>query len=282
MTIGASGVALILAALPAWGAEDASGILKRWVDAENRNWEQARQYAFTKDAEHYQYDKSGKARGTGSESYQILFVEGISYQRLVARNGKPLAKAEEAGEEKKMRQTAAERREQRRSGRFYKESVGADEQLVYHVSTGANPELLTSLFDCQLLGEEEILGRKASVVDCVPHPGHTGANEDERDFLSIQYKLWIDQTESVTLKRVETVIGEGRQFKPGTVLTREYEKINNDAWLPRTGVLDSPIQPAENINGRNVTESRFSNYKKFNVESTITTVESTITVGEPR
>lgn len=265
---------LMLAAVPAWGplwaAEDATAILKRWVAAEKQNWEQGRQYAFTKESENYQYDQNGKARRMSSQTFQILFVEGISYQRLVARNGKPLDKREQALEEKKMQQVAAQRRKQQRPGRFSKESVGADEVPVYHVSNSANPELLTPLFDCRLLGEEEIGGRKASVVDCVPLPGHIAANDGEKDSLSIRYKLWIDQAESVTLKRVETVIGEGRLFKPGTVVTREYEKVNDDAWLPRTGVLDSPVDK-----GRNVNESRFSNYKKFNVESTIT-------VGEPK
>jgi hypothetical protein len=60
-------------------------------------------------------------------------------------DGKPLDAKAQAGDEKKMQQTADERRKQRRAGAFH---------------STVTQDLLT-LFDSRLLGEEEIHGRKA-------------------------------------------------------------------------------------------------------------------------
>jgi hypothetical protein len=248
---------LLLAAVPLWAAEDANAILTRLVEAEKSNTERTRQYTFTLESQHFDYDKNGQAKPTGSETYEILFVEGSVYNRLVSRNGKPLDKREEAKEEKKMQQTAAKRRKERRSGLFRKVT-----------DLGSNQELLT-LFDNHLVGEEEIHGRKAWVIESTPQAGRIAANDHEKDVLSFRKKIWVDQVENVSLKRIDTVIGDQIALKPPTTHTFEFEKVNGDAWMPATSVFDFRIQWFKLAKSSGRTESRYSNYKKFNVESTI-------------
>src|SRR5205823_3869958 len=84
---------------------------------------------------------------TGSGTHDVTFVEGDSYQRLVARDGKPLSPKEEGQEEKKLRQTAEERREARHSGRA--------------ISFGVSSDDVAKLCDHRLLGEEELHAHKA-------------------------------------------------------------------------------------------------------------------------
>lgn len=57
---------LLLAALPLWGAADANRILKRLVDAQDKNWEQARQYAYTEELTNFAYDKNGQPVQNGA------------------------------------------------------------------------------------------------------------------------------------------------------------------------------------------------------------------------
>jgi hypothetical protein len=249
---------LLLAILPAWAAEDANAILKRCVEAESRNWESAGQYTYVERADYFSFDKKGQATKDRSETHDVIFVEGLQYKKLVARNDKPLDAREAAKEDRKLRQTAAERRKQRQSGLLHKS-----------VSLGSDEELLT-LFDNRLLGEEEIRGRKTWVVESTPQPGRVPANRHEKEVLSWRHKLWIDQAENVPLKTLATVVGNGIVFKPGSTFTWEYEKVNQDAWLAVSGIVDAHLEFARMIKGHARTEYQNSNFRKFDVQSTIT------------
>ena len=249
---------LLLAALPLAAADDVHAILQRVVEAQGENNKRAGQYAFVEEVDHFTYDKAGQPKKDRSETYEIVFVEGLEYKKLVARKGKPLEPREQAKEDKKLRETAEERRKQRRSGLFRRT-----------VSTGSDQDLLT-LFDSRLLGEEEIGGRKAWIVECIPQPGRLPANDHEKQVLSFRKKLWIDEAENVYVKVIDTAIGDRTAFKPGSVFTWEYGKVNEDAWLPVTIVLDAHLQFAKFIKPWVRTEQRYSNFRKFDVQSTIT------------
>ena len=134
---------LLLTALPLLAAEDANAVLTRMVAAELQNSQKAQHYTYTEEVQYFSYDKNGQGKKISSK-HEILFIEGVMYRRLVARNGQPLSKREEAREQKKMQQTAAERRKQLRS-----------RKMRTLVSLGGNQELLT-LFDSHLVGEEEV------------------------------------------------------------------------------------------------------------------------------
>jgi len=250
-------------AIRCFAAEDANAIVKRFLDAPSRNWEQAGEYTYVEQADFFVFDKNGQPRRDRSETHEIIFLEGSTYKRLIARNERPLDSKEAAKEEKKMQQAAAERRKLRQSGVFHKT-----------VSLGPDADLLT-LFDNRVLGEEVVNGRNAWVVECSPKAGHAPANEHEKEVLSFGRKLWIDESESLPLRSVHTVVGPHIVFMPGTTITREYEKINGDAWLPISQILAGRLQFAKVIKPRVRTEYRYSKYQKFDVQSSITT-------GEPR
>jgi hypothetical protein len=202
----------LLAALPVWAAEVPDEIVKRFIEADRKNWERASQYAYV----------------------------------------------EQAKEQKKLLRIALERRRQRRSGVFHKD-----------VSLGSHDDLLT-LFDNRLVGEEEIRGHKAWVIASTPKEGRVAANAHEKEVLSFQRKLWIDEADYQLLKSVFTVAGEHIAFMPGTTVTWEFDKINADAWLTISGVIDGRLQFAKLIKPAVRTEYRNSKFQKFDVQSTIT------------
>ena len=177
----------------------------------------------------------------------------------MARDGKPLPPKEEAKEEKKLQQTAEERRKARRKG-----------LLNFSRSAYVSSDDLDKFFDRSLVGEEEIRGRKAWVIEYTPRKGHVPANKHEKDVYSFQAKAWVDEEEGVTSKFVLLSIADGSLMKPGSSITFENAKINDDAWLPVSSVLDARIQIALVIRDSVRTETRNSNFKKFDVKSTIT------------
>jgi hypothetical protein len=249
---------LLLAALPLWGADDANQILKRFAEAQDKNWEHSRQYAYTKELTNFSYDKNGKPAPNGAAVWEVIFVEGLEYQKLISADGKPLDAKAQAREEKKMQQTAEERRKRRRAGAFHPT-----------VSLGSTQDLLT-LFDNRLLGEEEIHGRKAWIVESKPPAGRAPANQREKEIFSWSHKLWIDEAENFTLKTVDTVIGSHIYQKPGSTMTFEFEKIDDDAWLPVRQSDDFHLQFARFIKPAGRSDYRYSKFRRFDVQSTIT------------
>ena len=249
---------LLLAAACGSSAQEADGIIKRLAEAQKQNDSLAGEYTYVEQTAHFTYDKAGHPNKDSTETHDIIFVEGMSYRKLTARNGEPLKRSEAEKEEKKLQQTAEERRKQRHAGLFHPT-----------VSTASDEDLL-ALFDNRLLGEEEIRGRKAWVIESTPRSGHAPANDHEKQVLSFRKKLWIDEADNVRAKTLDTVIGEHLFLKPGSTVTWEYGKIDGAAWLPVAGVLDAHLQFAKFIKPYIRTEYANSQFQKFDVKSTIT------------
>lgn len=250
---------LILALSPGLFAQAVDEVLDRYFAAEKANDERAAQYTFTEVDTHFEYDKAGVAKRTTSQTYDVIFVEGDTYKKLTARNGQPLSAKDRAKEEKKIQDVAKERRKQRRSGLFSR-----------NVSLSGDDEKSTTLFSRRLLGEEDLGGRKAWVVELTPRADRKPANDLEKDALSFRRKIWIDQAEGVPLRWESHAVGDMIFLKPGSTITIEFVKINNDAWLASSMVVEmrAQIMKFVKVNGRD--EIRNSNFQKFDVQSTIT------------
>jgi len=247
----------LLALAPVWADDRAGDILKRHLEAEVLNAKRAAEYAYIERKDNFGFDKAGSRRKESSETHDVIFVEGEPYRKLIARNERPLDAKEVAKEEKKMRSAAEARRRERRGGVFHKQvSLASDEELL-------------KVFDNRLLGEEEIAGRKTWIIECSPPAGRVPANEHEKEILSFQTKLWIDQTEFVLAKSVKTVVGSHIFLMPGSTISTDFEKVNNDAWLAVSMTIDGRLQFAKIIKPRVRAEYHNSDFKKFDVQSTI-------------
>jgi hypothetical protein len=248
---------LFLATLPLLASDDPNEIIRRFVAADNKNWERASQYTYVEQTEYFTPVKDGPAKKDRSETHEVIFVEGASYKKLVAHNDKPLDPKERAKEEKRLQQTAEERRKERHSS------------LTHRIVTLGTYDDLLTLFDNRLVGEEEIRGRRAWLIESKPKPGHVPANAHEKDALSFEEKLWIDKSDVQLLRSVYTVVG-ARVLAPGSTVTWEFDKINDDAWLGISGVIDGHLQFAKFIKPAVRTEYHNSKFQKFDVKSTIT------------
>jgi hypothetical protein len=256
---------LIFAAAPLWAVDDAATILKRVVAAEGSYEERAKQYTYQEDVERFTYQDKGKLHKNRSDSFEIVFVEGLEYRRLIARNGKPLSPKEQAQVEMAMHQTADERRKHRPpaapGGRISYGSQQAD--------LGSTGDLL-ALFDNRLVGEEEVRGRKSWVIESTPKAGHTPASQHEKEVLCFKKKTWIDEAENVIAWQIVTVVREGIFPKPGSSITFQFDKVGPDTWHPVSIVLDTYLANGKKFEPTSRTEYKLSRFRKFDVQSTIT------------
>jgi hypothetical protein len=235
---------------------DAVEVMKQMIEADRANGVLSNQYTYVEHADHFSFDKSGTAKKDRSETFDVIFVEGSTYKRLIARNDQPLSAKEEAREKKNLEAAAATRR---------KEHSTLTHKVV---SIGGNDELLT-LFENRLVGEEEVRGHKAWVIVSTPKPGQEPANDHEKDVLSFEKKMWIDQEEHQVLRTLSTVVGKHIVLMPGSTVQFDFEKVNGEAWLQTSGLLDGHLQFAKMIKPRVRTEYTYSKYQKFDVKSTI-------------
>jgi hypothetical protein len=255
---------LLLTALPLWAADDANTILRRYLEADKQNDKKAEQYTFVEERAWFGRDRNGEFKQIRSETAEMIFVEGQAYRRLVARNGKPLDAKEKAKVDKDMRETAEHRR---------KHPAWADGGGVTNghdrVDLGSDEELLT-LFDNHVAGEEEIGGRKAWVIESTPRKDHPAANRHEKDVASFNKRLWIDEVENAELRAVYTVIGDHIYIKPGSTFVFDFQKVNQDAWQLAQLVIETRNTVSTDVQVQERVEIRYSDFKKFDVQSTIT------------
>ncbi len=261
---------VLLAALPLGAADDANAILQRVVAAEAQNVKLARQYTSVEETTWFTYDRRGQLHKNRSETHEVIFVEGVKYRKLTARNGKRLSAREKARVEEEMRETAAERRRHPQYAPGGSVGFGGA-----RADLGSLAELLT-LFDNRVEDEEEVNGRRAWVIESVPRAHHTPASQHERDIFAFHKKLWIDQAENVVLRIVATVGGGGLYSPagellaaPGSSITFENEKVDA-VWQQVTIILDVSRPSGNTFRPWGRTEYRQSHFQKFDVESTVT------------
>lgn len=260
---------LLVFTLPLLAAQDANSIIKRLIESEHENNKRAQQYTYVEETERFTFNKDGQPHKTGSATHDVIFVEGLKFNKLVARNGKPLSPKDQAQVEKNMRLTAEERRKHQRS--FAPGGVITFSGLFTHGSLdlGSLGELLT-LFDNQLSGEEEVRGRKSWVIESTPTVGYVPMSEHEKQVRVFRKRFWVDEADTVLARAVYTVATEDSLFRPGSALTFENEKIDGNVWETTSLTLDFSRSKEKNSKPTARTIYRMSKFQKFDVQSTIT------------
>jgi len=262
-------ILLLLLALPLWAADDVDAIIKRAIEAQRQNDPRAQQYTFVQQTQHLTLNKAGEAHETSSATHEVIFVEGLKYQKLVARNGKPLNAKEAAQVETAMRQTAEDRRKHVHEGPVG--GVVSMNGFFTHKSAdlGSLGELLT-LFANRVTGEEEIRGHKAWVVESIPTPGYMPASAHEKDVRGFRKRFWFDRADGNPVRAVYTVDAEEMFLTPGSTIAFEYDKIDPETWQPVSILFEFAAKKEKVYRPTGQTIYHMDQFRKFNVQSTIT------------
>jgi hypothetical protein len=238
-------------------AADLSGeeILRRSVAGETRQQKLRQQYTW------HEHQENGPARADGSpvkvniaRDFDVIFLEGSFYRKLVAINGKPLNSKQAREEEEKMHMTAAQRMARPLAKRARRSGVPLSDIL--------------SVMDHRLLREEEVGGHKYWVVQSEPRKGTITKSQAETEALSYRYIHWIDEDEKVVVRREWEVIGEGVETKPGSRTKVGFAKNNDSVWLPDRA--ESLIVTGDKFGAsRTLQTNTFSGYRRFTSETNI-------------
>jgi len=221
-------------AQPAPAGEDARAIILRSAERDQNDLEARRNYTYLTHTEQRDLDAAGNVKKTESRTHEVLILYGSPYQRLIARDGKPLTPDEDRKERERMDKEIARRE---------KESSKQKEKRAQEESAGVRRQRailreVADAFEFQLLGEEEVDGFATWVIQAEPLPGYRPRSKETRMLPNFRARIWITKDEYRWVKvDAEAVrrISLGwvlARLNPGTTIGFEQKRVHGELWMP--------------------------------------------------
>jgi hypothetical protein len=204
---------------------------------------------------------SGTAGGGGETStqYDVFFIEGIPYRRVVGVNHDPLTPESAAAESNRYDAAVAAVHAMSNEQRM--------EMLKGGNSLAVDPKQLTTMYDCKIAGHDKVRKRPATVVQCKLRndlPAQSNANATP---MSKEIKLWIDDEQPFFVKTRATLNRTIDKYRRFTTVTIQWTLIDG-VWHQTSTEADwVGLNDPKSEQGK-ITDT-FSDFKRFRTESTI-------------
>jgi len=261
---------VVLTALPVF-PQDALEIVHKSLDRDISNFEHLKNYTYQQREEDRQYEKDGKLKKTESETTEVLILAGRPYEKLIAKNDKPLSEKDARKEQAEMDKEIAKR-----------SNLSESEKQKLEKRRAENRKFLREIpdaFTFRLAGEEQVSGKRAWVIVAEPKPNFHAKDLRAKILSKLRGKIWVDQSEyqwvKVEAEVLDTIsIGLALfRIAPGGHLTFEQTRVNDEVWLPAHALFhaDARIGYIKKMHGE--VELNYSDYKKFQSDSRIVSSE---------
>jgi len=244
------------------------------IDANQKQIDKIREnYAGTQVEEDYEYDKNGKQTKKEVNEYTFFYLNGDEITTLVKKDGKPLSEAEQKkenektqkrieSEQKKEKKKEDKEAKQREEGKEAKDNEEPGIEMFLRVSQFVNPR------------RERFRGQDVLVFDFEPNPEYKPKDLVEHVVKQLAGVIWIDEKAKDVVRLEAYFVGDVHigggllaNLQKGTSFTFEQAYINNEVWLPTyiEGHVGVRFLLVKGIRASVIT--RYSDYKRFNVET---------------
>lgn len=223
------------------------------------------QYTFRETETIRTLGKKGQIQKEERKTYEV-FPGETPYRRLISENGKNLPEPKIEKQDRKHQkrvQEAAKNAAERRTRLKEKEQEQLDE--------------IFRLFRFELRGRERISGHQTIVVNFEPRIDYKPARKDIRPLKKIRGKAWISEAdhqlvklEAELIEGISVGLGMLAKLHKGAELSFLRRKINDEIWLPAEASVRAKGRLMLLKGFRLEVEQQFSNYQKFEVESSVT------------
>ena len=235
------------------------------ADAEKRNRQDSAYFVYREDIRSSLGNVGRTPRQTNWITYEVTFLEGESYHRPVARDGRPLTPDQEESENRRFQQVSEYRHntpvEERRRRHF------AAEENRYKIDSA----LVVQHHDAQFLGTDKVRGRDVWLVSAQPRRGAPKPRRRAEWSLCQRLKYWIDQETHLPLRIEAEQIYDFDGTKKGSISRVETVAIEG-VVLP-----ESITSTSRRRSGRDqttiITEQSYSVYKRFRAETVLLFVD---------
>ena len=230
-------------------------------------------YAGTRNEEETEYDKTGKISKRELHEYTFFYLDGQEVSTLVKKDDKPLSEAEQKKENEKTQKEIQdiEKRKEKKDAKDEKTKEQGKEK-----KEDDEPGIEVFLRACQFVNprRERFRGQDVLVFDFEPNPEFKPRKLVEKVVHELAGVIWVDEKAHDVARLEAYFVGDFRfaggviaNLQKGTSFVFEQAFINNEVWLPtyeeaHVGVRVLLVK-AFKVNA----VTRYSNYKKFNVES---------------
>jgi hypothetical protein len=248
-------------------AQDANEIVRRATDRDFTNYENRKNYTYQERTEFRQYNGKGKLAKTEIETRDVLILEGQPYEKLIARDDKPLSEKEVKKEQKKLDNEVEKRKHQSASEKAKLDKERIEEQKYIREFNEA--------FDFKVIGEEPVSGKPSWVISVTPKQGYRPRESDAKMFTKLRGKVWITKGEYHWVKAegeaIDTLSFGFFLFRvaPGATVSFEQTSVNGEVWLPSHISVRAEARIAILKKMRAEIDISYREYKKFQADSKI-------------
>ena len=211
------------------GVPDVRQIVESSIATTQRHWQRRLHYTYVERDVDRHREPDGRLKSEDVDISRTILVNGIPFEQLVERNGRPPTAEEERKQKEKLDKLKRETPEQR-AERLRKQAE-ENTSLVREVPKA---------FDFQLVGEETVTGRPAYVLQATPHPGYQAQGKYGKMLAKVEGKLWVDKQDLGWIK------ADGQVIQPlslglflvrvlrGSHVTMEQTRLDDGVWMPKS------------------------------------------------
>jgi hypothetical protein len=251
---------------------DSREIIRKALELDGQNSKVAQNYTFLQRQETRELDRSGSVKTRKVETWDVTWLDGSPYKRLVARDDRPLSAEEQQREEERLHWNLEERRKETGEQRERRIAEWRRRQQRQHEPFH---ELLDA-FDFAPPVEEQLNGRQVYRIDGTPKPGYKPKSTFAAFLPKVKLRLWIDERDfqgaRVEIEAVDTISFAGFlvRLEKGSRITVDQIRVNNEIWLPRSVSVTAAARFLMLKSLNREMEFTFSDYKKFQADSQVT------------
>ncbi|HEX4541846.1 MAG TPA: hypothetical protein VH114_01670 [Candidatus Acidoferrum sp.] len=229
-------------------------------------------YAGTETEEEKEYDSNGKVKKTESRESTFFYLDGDEVSTLVKKDGKPLGPDEQKKENEKT-QKHIEEHEKRKAKKEAKEEKAKEEGKSDEKD---EPGIEVFLRACQFVNprRERFRGQDVLVFDFEPNPEFRPHKLEEKVVQKLAGVVWIDEKAHDVARLEAYFVGDFKMvggllanLQKGTSFVFEQAFVNNEVWLPTYMEAHLGVRVLLVKGFKINVVSRYSDYKKFNVET---------------
>jgi hypothetical protein len=233
-------------------------------------------YAGTRTEEETEYESDGKVKKSEVKEFTFFYLDGDEISTLVKKDGKPLSDTEQKKENEGV-QKRIEEHQKREAKKEAKEEKAKEEGKG---EEGDDPGIEVFLRACQFVNprRERFRGQDVLVFDFEPNPEFKAHKLEEKVVQKLAGVVWIDEKAHDVARLEAYFVGDFKfagglvaNLQKGTSFILEQAYINSEVWLPtyEEAHVGVRVLLVKGIKVNAVT--RYSDYKKFNVQ-TLSTV----------